>query len=73
MRLLPWWKAHIRKAEREKDMYIVKVSEQLYPTENEMKVVMVTTDYAKARAYYQSLKRDYTLPFSYIFIGNNDE
>jgi len=50
-------------------MYIIKVSEHLHPTPEEMKIYMVTQDYAMARATFDQIKRDRKYNFSYLFFG----
>jgi hypothetical protein len=53
-------------------MYVIKVSEHLYPTPEEMKIYMVTQDYAMARATFDQIKRDRKYNFSYLFLGKNE-
>jgi hypothetical protein len=54
-------------------VYVIKVAENVFSLDSELKVVMVTQDYAKAKAYFDSLKYNRNNSFSYIFIGKNDE
>ena len=52
-------------------MYIIKVSDELYPTPDQLKIHLVTTDYALARATFDELKRNRKYNFSYLFFGKN--